>query len=138
MLLQRMFRSADKYFSLGKEVPLLLYFSEKPYPIFTPISTPIHHFYHDKKTNRQISQDKQYTAVFSAKISLFLSLLTNHDNACQNAVHNKKCTAEALPEIPYTVYLESPSYSGLVILLLLGNWEESSLKVRSLGHCLCA
>ena len=30
----------------------------------------------------------------------------------------------------------SPSYSGLVILLLLGNWEESSLKVRSLGHCL--
>jgi hypothetical protein len=32
----------------------------------------------------------------------------------------------------------SPSYSGLVILLLLGNWEESSLKVRSLGHCLRA
>jgi hypothetical protein len=31
----------------------------------------------------------------------------------------------------------SPSYSGIVILLLLGNWEESSLKVRSLGHCLC-
>lgn len=94
-------------------VPLLLYFSEKPYPIFTPISTPIHHFYHDKKTNRQISQDKQYTAVFSAKISLFLSLLTNHDNACQNAVHNKKCTAESLPETLYNVCLESLSYSGL-------------------------
>jgi hypothetical protein len=30
----------------------------------------------------------------------------------------------------------SPSYSGLVILLLLGKWEESSLKVRSLEHCL--
>jgi hypothetical protein len=29
----------------------------------------------------------------------------------------------------------SPSYSGLFILLLLGNWEEYSLKVRSLGHC---
>jgi hypothetical protein len=29
----------------------------------------------------------------------------------------------------------SPSYSGIVILLSLGNWEESSLKVRSLGHC---
>jgi hypothetical protein len=27
---------------------------------------------------------------------------------------------------------------GCVILLLLGNWEESSLKVRSLGHCLLA
>jgi hypothetical protein len=25
-----------------------------------------------------------------------------------------------------------PSYGGL----LLGNWEESSLKVRNLGHCL--
>jgi hypothetical protein len=24
----------------------------------------------------------------------------------------------------------------LLSLLLLGNWEESSLKVRSLGHCL--
>jgi hypothetical protein len=28
------------------------------------------------------------------------------------------------------------SYGGLVISLLLGNWEASSLKVRSLGHCL--
>jgi hypothetical protein len=31
----------------------------------------------------------------------------------------------------------SPCYGGLLTLLLLGNWEESSLKVRSLGHCLC-
>jgi hypothetical protein len=30
----------------------------------------------------------------------------------------------------------SPSTGGLVILVLLGNWEESSLKVRSLEHCL--
>jgi hypothetical protein len=29
-----------------------------------------------------------------------------------------------------------PSYGWAVILLLLGNWEESSLKGRSLGHCL--
>jgi hypothetical protein len=27
--------------------------------------------------------------------------------------------------------------AGAVIVLLLGNWEESSLKVRSLGHCVC-
>jgi hypothetical protein len=30
----------------------------------------------------------------------------------------------------------SPSYGRLLSLLLLGNWEESSLNVRSLGHCL--
>jgi hypothetical protein len=30
----------------------------------------------------------------------------------------------------------STSYGGLLSLLLLGNWEEFSLKVRSLGHCL--
>jgi hypothetical protein len=31
----------------------------------------------------------------------------------------------------------SPSYGVLLSLLLLGNWEESCLKIRSLGHCLC-
>jgi hypothetical protein len=30
----------------------------------------------------------------------------------------------------------SPSYGGLLSLLLLGNWEESSLKVR-IFYCLC-
>ena len=28
----------------------------------------------------------------------------------------------------------SLSYIGLVILLLLGNWKESNLKIRSFGH----
>ena len=31
----------------------------------------------------------------------------------------------------------SPSYDGLISVVLLGNWEEFSLKVRSLGHCIC-
>jgi hypothetical protein len=30
----------------------------------------------------------------------------------------------------------SPSYGGMLSLLLLGNWEDSSLKVRCFGHCL--
>lgn len=30
----------------------------------------------------------------------------------------------------------SHSYGGLVILMLLGNWEVSSMKARSLGHCI--
>jgi hypothetical protein len=31
---------------------------------------------------------------------------------------------------------KQPHLWWAVILVLLGNWEESSLKVRSLGYCL--
>lgn len=72
--------------------PLPLYLSEKPYPNFTPIFTPIPHFYPNKNTGHQINQDKQKTAVFSAKINPSRPSQTNPDNSCRREAHSKRYT----------------------------------------------